>query len=116
MDGNKSHAKQETGTFDWDLRHPFLGVEDVTDQASELAARVVNLLVPELQWITGLIRGQLELGLDDYAVYISGTPVSIARLGGEAIGYSVHVSIHPRFAPQSGPDATELVGRAGMGH
>jgi hypothetical protein len=112
MDGNTSHAKQETGTFNWDLRHPFLGVENSENQAGDLAARVVNLLVPELQWITGIVREQLELGLDDYAVYISGTPVRIARLGSEAIGYSIHVSIHPRFAPQSGPAATELVGRA----
>lgn len=116
MDGNSSYAEKETGTFNWDLRQPFLGVEDVEDQAGELAARVVNLALPELHWITGLIREQLELGLDDYAVYITGTPVRIARLGGETIGYSVHLSIHPRFASVSGPAATELVGRAGMGN
>jgi hypothetical protein len=115
MDGDNGHAESKTGEFNWSLRSPFHGIEGTEDEAGDLVARIYNLVVPELYWITKLVRGQLELALEDYAVYISGTPVRITRLGSETLGYSIHISVHPNFANVSGPEATELVGRAGMG-
>jgi endo-beta-N-acetylglucosaminidase D len=112
MGGTGKYEKKGTGIFNWTLPTPFAGIAGSKDEASELAARVVNIVVPELRWLTKHIGAELELDIDDYSVYVSGSPVVIDGMGGSAIGYSIHVSIYPRYDPETREGDTGVAGHS----
>jgi hypothetical protein len=115
MDRGRKYETSEVGIFNWSLRQPFAGIAGSEDETGNLVARIISLAVPELQWITCIIRSELELDIDDYAVYISGTPTVIAGVVGDVIGYSIHLSLYPRDGLEARTGNTELAGHPGMG-
>lgn len=110
MARNQFTTNKENGIFNWSLRNPFHGVKASQDETDEVVARIINLALPQLPGIVGSAISELELDLEDYALYIVGSPTVIARMGGSSIGYSIHVSVYPRPDTLDGKGNPELVG------
>ena len=91
----KIFIDHESKTFNLSRVGPLPGTEGGEDFADVVLRGLVTDITEHFNGIAELIDGVLELDSESYSYYLSGTPVSIARLGGGYLGYSVHLSIYP---------------------
>jgi hypothetical protein len=90
----KFFKNDEHHSFCISIPNPFDGAESVEDSPGAILRRVITELSRNHDGIASLIRASCEMDASAYSVYITGAAVDITRLGGEGIGYSIHVSIH----------------------
>jgi hypothetical protein len=77
--------------------NPVAGFEDAKKPSRGLVAGIIDKLVGISSGLETVLGKLLEYDVEDYAVYIHGTPSDTSTLGGRGIGYSIVVSIYPRM-------------------
>lgn len=90
----KFFKNDEHHSFCIAIPNPLDGAEGVEDGPGAILRRIITELSRNHDGIASLIGASCEMDSGAYAVYITGAAVDITRLGGEGIGYSIHVSIH----------------------
>jgi hypothetical protein len=89
---------------------PIPGTEVTEDGCYPLVRSLIGSLAASASGIEKCITGSFELDASDYSIYIAGTPVDLSRMDGEAIGYSVIVSIYPTLVKREYSDVRSMDG------
>ena len=80
------------------LNSPIPDTENCEDSADPLLRAVVGALAKHATGLAGCLNYAIELDASAYTVHIVGTPIELSRMDGTHSGFTLHISIFPRFA------------------
>ena len=80
------------------LHSPLPGTEKGKNPANTILRAIVGSLAKHASGLEGCLEYSIELDPSAYAVHIVGTPVTLSRVDGAHCGFTLNISIFPRFA------------------
>ena len=80
------------------LNSPIPGVENRKNPASALLRALTGTIAKHESGLAGCLGYALELDASAYTIHIVGTPIELSRLDGAHGGFTLHISIFPRYA------------------
>jgi hypothetical protein len=105
---NQCDINDEFNSFRIYQSAPIPGTEGTEEHTVPVVQRILNDLAANFHGIEVCLRSTLELDASAYSYNITGTPVRIARMGGDALGYSIHVSVYPALEPRKPKDVRRV--------
>ena len=96
MDIIRSVIDNETNKFSYEFGYPVSSPESSQATTNTMVKSLGEHVVRELSGFETLIERVLEYDAKSYTVTVTGTPILVTVLGGEALGYKVTLQILPR--------------------
>ena len=83
--------------FSLSISPPIRDIKDSEGSATEIFHALTERLTANSAGIAKCIDSCLELDYRAYSVYVAGSGIELSRVDGLHSGYSIHISVYPRF-------------------